>query len=168
MYGPPVPTFGITTGSFGGSDVDKTFFSNPPPASSVYFGISSNGNRGAYPRGPYLSSLVVPPPSIQFVPTAPVVAPNGAPGIRIAVRVPQPDADLWVEKTAMKQRGVDRVFDSPPLEEGKTYRYSMIVRWNENGQEHAESRTVIGRAGQTFSVDFTKPDEAAAALGVQE
>ena len=70
--------------------------------------------------------------------------------------MPTPDADVWVEKTPVSQTGTDRLFESPPLEAGGTYRYEVVARWKADGLERAESRAVTGTPGQTLSVDFTK------------
>ncbi len=161
LYGPPVPTYGPIPGVFGAGDANRLFFKNPPPASSVWFGLGWFGSRTPSPRHVPINVSVWPvvPPSVQAVPGPPVATPDGAPCIRLAVRLPDPNADLWVEKVQTAQKGVDRVFDSPPLEAGKEYRYELVARWTENGKPRAESRTAVGTAGQTISIDFTRPAE---------
>jgi len=77
--------------------------------------------------------------------------------LKLIVKLPDAAADVWVEKTEMKSKGTERVFESPALEADKTYKYELVARWNENGKDRTESRTVQGKAGQTISVDFSKP-----------
>ena len=163
LYGPPVPTYGPTPGVFSTPDDDRRFFTNPPPANAVFFGLGWAGARSPSPRLLPLSVSVYPPPptSVQVIPGQVVTGSDGAPCMRVAVKMPSPTAELWIEKTEMTQKGTDRLFESPPLKDGETYRYTMIARWTENGTERAESRTVVGTAGQSFKVDFTIPDTEA-------
>lgn len=163
LYGPPVPTYGPTPGVFSAGDSGKQFFRNPPPANGVWFGLAWTGYRSASPRHVPLTVSVHPPAeSVQVVPGVVAATSDGAPCLRLAVRVPDAAADVWVEKVEMKQRGTERVFESPPLEAGKAYRYELIAKWTENGKERAESRTVIAKAGETVAVDFTVPDAVSA------
>jgi uncharacterized protein (TIGR03000 family) len=158
LYGPPVPTYGPTPGVFRASDDDKRFFKNPPPASGVWFGLGWGGYLSPSPRHLPLSVSVFPPPSVAVVPGPPAVTADGALCLRLAVRLPDPNADVWVEKAAMASKGTDRLFESPPLADGQEYRYELVARWTENGTEKAESRVVVGKPGQTISVDFTRPE----------
>lgn len=165
LYGPPVPTYSPIPGVFGAGDAGKHFFRNPPPTAFFRFGVGWLGSRSPSPRPHPLSVTVYPPPapSVQVLPGVPATTADGAPCLRLSVHVPDPTAEVWIEKTAMTQRGADRSFESPPLEAGKTYKYEIVARWKENGQDRAESRTVLGTPGQTVRVDFSRPDEALAA-----
>ena len=151
LYGPPVPTYAPIPGSFGGADYGKHFFKNPPPANSLWVGLGWHGYRTPSPR-PGSPSVSVWPQGPAAA--APVV--DGGACIRLAVRVPTADADVWIEKTQVSQTGTERLFESPPLEAGGTYRYEVVARWKADGLERAESRAVTGTPGQTLSVDFTK------------
>jgi uncharacterized protein (TIGR03000 family) len=155
LYGPPVPTYAPIPGSFGGSDYGKHFFKNPPPANSIWVGLGWHGYRTPSPRPAS--------PSVSVWPQGPAAAPaaDGA-CIMLAVKVPTSDADVWVEKTQVTQAGTDRLFQSPPLEAGGTYRYEVVARWKAGGLERAESRSVTGTPGQTLSVDFTTSAEVPA------
>lgn len=159
LYGPPVPTYGPQPGVFGAGDAGRTFFRNPPPANGVWVGLGWFGDRTPSPRClPRTVSVYPVPESVRVVPGAVAATADGAPCLRLAVRLPDPNADVWVEKVEMKQRGAVRAFESPPLEAGKGYRYELIAKWIENGREKAESRVVFGKAGETVAVDFTIPD----------
>ena len=164
LYGPPVPVYGPTPGAFGGGDEIKTFFRKPPPTAGIFFGTGWVGSRSPSPR-PH-------DPTVNVYPTPPVdggSTPLGVPqelgatppanpaSFRLTVRLPDPAAELWVEKTATKAKGAERVFDSPPLKPGE-YKYELIASWTENGQPRAESRTVSAKPGESFVVDFTRPD----------
>ncbi len=160
LYGPPVPTYGPIPGVFGASDAGRHFFKAPPPASAVWFGLGWAGYRSPSPRHLPLTVSVDPPPAAP-----PAVPADGGACIRLAVRLPDPDADVWIENTPVTQKGADRLFESPPLAVGPTYRYEVVARWKENGRERAESRTITGAAGQTLTVDFTRPAEPPTVAG---
>ena len=53
------------------------------------------------------------------------------------------------------QTGTDRVFESPPLEAGKAFRYEVTVRWVERGAVRESKRVVTGTPGEVVRVDFT-------------
>jgi uncharacterized protein (TIGR03000 family) len=161
LYGPPIPTYGPTPGVFSSGGSGKHFLRNPPPANAVWVGLGWGGYRSPWPRsGPRDVSVYPAPgagPSVQVVPGEPALTPDGAPCLRLSVLLPDPDADVWIERTEMKQKGTERTFVSPALEAGKSYRYEIVARWTADGREKAESRTATGQAGQTIRIDFTKP-----------
>jgi uncharacterized protein (TIGR03000 family) len=163
LYGPPVPTYGPIPGVFSAGDAGKQFFRNPPPANGVFVGLGWPGYRSPSPR-PY-------PPSVNVWPQAALVAPPPAPFttvfppptdatcIRLAVRVPENGAILWIDKKETKLKGAERMYESPPLKAGEKYKYDLIAQWTENGESKAESRTVTATAGETLVIDFTRPGE---------
>lgn len=163
LYGPPVPTYGPTPGVFGAADDDKRFFRNPPPTSGFYMGLGWAGTRSPSPRyfTPNVSVHPAPAPSVSVMQAPPAVTAEGSPCIRLAVKLPDPGADVWVEQVAMKQKGTDRVFESPPLTAGD-YKYTIVARWTADGRDKAESRVVVAKPGQTVQIDFNRPDEPAA------
>jgi uncharacterized protein (TIGR03000 family) len=158
LYGPPVPTYTPTPGVFGAADNYKTFFRNPPPANGVFVGLGWGGYRSPSPRGQPLS-VSVNPPSVAVVQAPTVVNSAGQPCMRVIVRVPDPDAEVWIDNKATTQKGAERLFESPPLPVGQRYRYELVARWTVNGQEKAESRTINGEVGQTVAVDFRLPKD---------
>lgn len=169
LYGPPVPVYGPTPGVFGGSDDNRRFFGNPPPANSIWVGLGWHGYRSPSPRhltptvSVHPSTGLVLAPSVQVVPDAPpATTGQGQPCLRLSVRVPDANAEVWIGNTETRQTGTEREFESPPLEAGKAYRYELVAKWTEDGREKAESRTVVGTAGQTVVVDFSRPADVAA------
>lgn len=156
LYGPPVPTYGPTPGVFGAGDDDKRFFSNPPPANGVFFGLGWGGYRSPSPR--HLPLTVSVQPSVAVVPGPPAVTADGAACLRVQVALPEPAAKLYVDRTEMAQTGSERVFESPPLAGPGPVTYSLVARWADAaGKPVAESRTVTARPGQTVRVDFRLP-----------
>lgn len=152
LYGPPVPTYGPVPGTFGGGDAHR-FYSNPPlfGYGLYYFGYRSPSPRLANP------TVNVYPPGQEPVRQRLLTPPSNAKCCRLEVTLPHPEADVWLNTTAVKGTGTERAFESPELEAGKTYKYEVIARWQQDGREKAESRTVTVAAGQTVVADFTQP-----------
>lgn len=76
---------------------------------------------------------------------------------KITVTVPQDDAELQIEKKAMKTMGMAREFDTPDLEAGKMYEYEFVATWRPNNYT-VITRTRVERfkAGDAVVVDLTK------------
>jgi len=72
----------------------------------------------------------------------------------IIVLLPRADARVWFDGAATTQQGMERTFNSPPLDRGSNYSYTIRARWLENGQEVERSRTVNVQPGQSFTVYF--------------
>lgn len=91
--------------------------------------------------------------------STPLPPPKESTAFRVTIRVPTADAEVWVNKDYQtKQTGLERVFETPPLEPGK-YRYQVIARWKEDGTGRAESREVVAKPGDSVLVDFTRSTE---------
>jgi uncharacterized protein (TIGR03000 family) len=155
LYGPPIPTFGPTPGVFGASDDDKRFFTNPPPANGVFFGLGWGGYRSPSPR--HLPLTVSVRPSVAVVPGPAAVTAGGAACLRVLVSLPDPAARLYVGTTELTTTGGERSFESPPLAGDGPVTYELVARWTDAGKPVAESRTVVARPGQTVRVDFRIP-----------
>ena len=118
----------------------------------------------AYPRD---NSSVVSPVSTTIAPPA-YTAPLMAAGLRttalatpadvatVRVRV-SPDARVYFEGELTTTTGPERLFESPPLERGRNYRYAIRAVWDENGREVVRTTSVVVRAGETASVDLRAP-----------
>lgn len=75
-------------------------------------------------------------------------APNEA---TLIVHLPEA-ASLRVDGQQMRQSSSTRIFTSPPLEQGKTYVYTVTAEINRNGHSVKDSRDVEVRAGQRSEV----------------
>jgi uncharacterized protein (TIGR03000 family) len=71
----------------------------------------------------------------------------------LSVRVPS-SAEILVDGKRTTQTGADRTFESPPLEAGQNYRYTLTARWVEDGRTVEVSKTVTGAPGEVVTVDF--------------
>jgi len=74
----------------------------------------------------------------------------------IRVMVPDANAEVWFESTQTKQKGTDRVFVSPSLEEGRTYTYQIKATWQENGREVTRQKDVDVQPGSQAVVNFSE------------
>jgi uncharacterized protein (TIGR03000 family) len=74
----------------------------------------------------------------------------------LRVRLPA-DAQLLVDGTRTKQRGPERLFESPPLPQGRRFFYILKATWKENGKEVNREERARVRAGQETVIDFLQP-----------
>jgi uncharacterized protein (TIGR03000 family) len=150
LYGPGVPTYAPIPGVFGGSDAHRHVI-NPPILGwgTGWFGPLSPSPR----RVP--QTVSVHPPATSICEGGP--APSSPRCARLTVRLPNPQAELWIDRRTTSQQGSERAFESPELNLGESYQYKLIAQWVENGQERAESREVTVQAGKSMIVDFSIP-----------
>ncbi len=155
LYGPPVPTYGPLPGVFGANDLNRQWRSTLAP------GFAGYGFVGIYRISPRpVPRTVSVWPSIEPLATSAVApAPAAAPGgcLILSVRVPQPAAEVFVDGQKTAQTGTDRTFESPPLDPGKGYSYTVTARWVERGQTVEMSKVVSGTPGEVVRVDFGPP-----------
>ena len=71
----------------------------------------------------------------------------------IAVRVP-PDATIWFDGQKTTQTGPVRQFETPALDPGHDYTYSLRVKWNQNGRDVERAREITVHAGDRIGLDF--------------
>ena len=76
---------------------------------------------------------------------------NQANEATIIVHVPE-GANLTIDGQPTQARSDRRVFQSPPLEAGKTYTYTLRGEWNRDGQNLTTKKTIEVRAGQPTEV----------------
>jgi len=107
------------------------------------------------PRLPLLSPALSPG---LDVPLLPRVLRDSEPQLKpatIEVRVPA-GAEVWFNGARTRQTGTVRVFESPPLEPGTPYAYSVKARWTLGGKEMERTLQVPVSAGAKNTADFTK------------
>jgi uncharacterized protein (TIGR03000 family) len=80
---------------------------------------------------------------------------------RMAVTVPHVDAELVVEGRTVPGSGLSREVETPPLQRGVTYKYSVAAKWQPNPYTAmTRTKTVSFRAGERIAVDLTVEDPA--------
>lgn len=72
------------------------------------------------------------------------------------IHVPE-DAEVFFSGDRTAQRGSERLFVSPPLEQGQSATYEVRARWQKDGKEMGETRRVIVHPGDRVTVDFLEP-----------
>jgi uncharacterized protein (TIGR03000 family) len=79
----------------------------------------------------------------------------------IKVRVPTAETQLWVNDQLTRQKGLERVFITPPLELG-TYRYRFRASWSVDRTPDSAVRTVTFQPDTALVIDFTRRSRPAA------
>jgi uncharacterized protein (TIGR03000 family) len=80
---------------------------------------------------------------------------------RLVVTLPA-DAKLIVDGNPTTLTSSRRVFASPPLQQGRAYRYTLQAQVTRNGQTLRTTRNVIVRAGQETDVTLDIPTRSTA------
>jgi uncharacterized protein (TIGR03000 family) len=128
--------------------------------SSYYYGYPTNyysypsdyysyGNSYYYGNAAPLNEYVVSRPVVDIA--------------RVEIRLPDPQATIWVQGQEISSAGSVRQFQSPQLDPAQQYTYTVKAQWRGNGQLVEEERRVKVQANGQAVVDFTKPTEAAPA-----
>jgi uncharacterized protein (TIGR03000 family) len=132
-YGDNWPYPGYYVGTYHGAPYfpgDKTSSSSRSSGSSSSSGGDSYYSYGAAPRT------------------------GGANTAQVHVRLPDPNAEVWIEGKRTEQRGEQREFVSPALDPDTNYTYEVRARWTENGRAIDRTKTVPVRANGVATVDF--------------
>lgn len=78
----------------------------------------------------------------------------------VEVRLPNDQAQVWVQGQKMSGTGAIRRFQSPALDPSKTYAYKISAAWYEGDRLVTQERKVDVQANSPVVVDFTKAEEA--------
>jgi uncharacterized protein (TIGR03000 family) len=71
------------------------------------------------------------------------------------VQLPTSDAQLWLNDTfTTSPTGMDRQFQSPPLDPAKNYSYTVKIRWTDDGKVMEKTKDVKVEPGKTSTVSF--------------
>jgi uncharacterized protein (TIGR03000 family) len=79
---------------------------------------------------------------------------------KLIVRLPA-NAKLVIDDTATKSTGSVRSFETPPLEVGKKYSYTLKATWMEQGKEVVRQKDVIVQGGRVADIDLRRADRKA-------
>jgi uncharacterized protein (TIGR03000 family) len=90
----------------------------------------------------------------SFAPPNPAPAAADANTVTIDVRLPDPNAEVWIDGYETKQKGASRQFVSPALNPGQSYRYEIKAKWTQNGKPVEQTQAVTVQAGHRVAVDF--------------
>lgn len=125
------------------------------------YGMSwGSGYSGGYALSPMIGNMGTPIVGGNGIPINPGTTQsfyyNGNTGNQaneatIIVHVPE-GANLTIDGQPTQARSDRRVFQSPPLQAGKTYTYTLRGEWNRDGQYLTTKKTIEVRAGQPTEV----------------
>lgn len=87
--------------------------------------------------------------------TTDVAVPNQT--VLMTIELPKADAQVFLNDVATTSTGAERVFQSPPLDPGTNYKYTVRAQWMEDGKRVEQKREVPVKAGQSVTVDFRQP-----------
>ena len=62
--------------------------------------------------------------------------------------VPTADTEIWLGNSKTQSQGMERQYQSPPLESGRDYTYTVKARWTRDGKAVEQTRDVTVRADQ--------------------
>jgi uncharacterized protein (TIGR03000 family) len=66
------------------------------------------------------------------------------------------DAKLWFNGTETQQTGTERIFATPELTPGRSYKYEIRAQWQVEGKETTQTREVTFHAGDGVTVNMMK------------
>ena len=80
---------------------------------------------------------------------------------RFRFTVPHPDAELLFDDQKITTNGMNREWETPPLERGRTYEYVFTAKWRPNNYTLVtRKKTVQFKGGDAVVVDLTIADPA--------
>ena len=84
---------------------------------------------------------------------------------RLEIRLPDPQASIWVEGQSIASNGAVRQFNSPQLDPSRQFTYDVKAAWIENGRLVTDERRVKVQANGQSVIDFTRPAQSAPDAG---
>jgi uncharacterized protein (TIGR03000 family) len=77
----------------------------------------------------------------------------------VRVLVPEEDAKVLIDDAPTKQKGKDRLFESPPLDPRRSFTYTITATWDPNNYTKViRTRTVNVQPGREVEVDLRQAD----------
>lgn len=147
FYAPGYYPYGGFYGGFG-YGYGFSNFAYPNQRDAIFSPPQDNLAETVGPFRPY--------PNVQRDPRRPLVAPIEAPNTsttaEFTLRVPE-DAEVWLDGQRMEEPTGDvRVFETPPLEAGRTYEYEVLIRYRVGTETREQKRTLSLQAGDHKSL----------------
>ena len=130
------------------------------PGYAYYYPSYSYGNPWSYPTTGTTDYYTAPASSYRYGSTDTSGYYSAAPSantVKLNVRVPDSDAQVWVEGELTRQSGRTREYTSPPINPDRNYVYEVRARWMENGRTMDQTKRLPVRANDTLTVDFGAP-----------
>lgn len=176
----PVPAWEWQGWPLGGApyqrryDVPPSFYGYPlDDTNPTYWGGINYREYYGYGRGYGLATFPGPLPSYPYgrpgfnyytFPRRPPTPPSShelppplEQSAHLLIHVPA-DAEIWLEGAKTQQTGAARRFVTPLLTPGDRYEYEIRARWQEDGRQVEQVKTVMIRAGHRISITFPAAD----------
>jgi len=151
---------GWNGGRYGGWNRLGYFFNYPGLWGYPGWGLAYPYYDYYYPYADYGYGQDVVPPAGYY---GGIAADNAVPVPQVAdvsghvdVVVPDPNAVLWFNGYQTSTTGTTRHFDTPALQPGRDYTYTVKATWLQGGQPTSAERVVHLTAGSRRVVDFTQ------------
>ena len=123
-------------------------------ASGGYAGYAYHGPAGYYYYPGLSAPAAVAVPAVPVVPAGPVIPPPKKEGGTLTISLPA-DARLLFNGVAAGGTGGVRTFQTPPLEAGQSYQYTLTAEVVRDGRTERATGTVIERAGETSQISLS-------------
>jgi uncharacterized protein (TIGR03000 family) len=125
------------------------------PYQSGYSPLYQNGYRSGqyYNTSPNYYTVPQTYGSTQVVPSA-YSSSDTSQIAMLNVQLPMANAEVWLNDTLTTPQGMDRQFQSPPLDSSKNYTYTVKARWMEGDRMVEKTKDVKVEPGKTSTVSF--------------
>src|SRR5438270_9486748 len=125
------------------------------PMRRILYGFLFVGATALLAAGAWTASASQQPPATSVRPGGPGAPPGAASPAYLVVTVPA-DAEVEIEGAKTKATGELRRYQSPPLQAGVKYHYTIKATWKEDGKDRTLQLDVPVSAGNETPVDFVK------------
>ena len=124
-----------------------------PYAYPAYYPVAA-----APPVYQYAAQPAAPQPALATTTTWQAARPQGT----IDIRLPEAQGEVWVDGQKVGGGGIVRTF-RPGTAADTSHIYKITAAWHDRGRLVTEERVVDLAAGANTNVDFTRPEQTAAA-----
>jgi uncharacterized protein (TIGR03000 family) len=159
-YGNYAPGWGYGN-YYPGAYVGSTGYATSPGMGYGYSGVYQPYQQYGMATPGYVQPYAATPgtPTTPTTPAPGATTSSYPPGTsaKLTVKLPAPDAQVWVDNWQPQMTGAERMLTTPPLQPGQTYHYTVKAQWNDGGRPVTQERRIDFQAGQEVTVDFTQP-----------
>jgi uncharacterized protein (TIGR03000 family) len=150
-YGSPYGGYGAYGGMYAPDNFLGGYGGYSAPSVVIVTATSPSGG----PRSTLWPATAVPDDASVLL--AAWCEPTGDSRAAVVIQVPDAQAKIWVENSVTSQWGRIRRFISPPLAEGKGYKYEIRAQWfDADGRVKGYTQEVQVRAGEVVNVVFAE------------
>lgn len=145
------PQFGISIGSRGYNSNQGYGYGQSYYGQNYYGQANAIGNQMPMSTSGYIIDSSPIMPTVNQASYTTPAAPEKA---RMVVTVPTAETRVTIDGVATKQDGIERLFETPLLEAGRSFTYTLEATWMDGGKEQTRKKEVEVQAGRDSRVDF--------------